>query len=83
MTADTPPKHLPSPWKCLIIYDKMTENLTAAGRTVNELIAHPDATDEQILTTARQYAAMHASVRATRKKLRKHFPQSLLSWNLR
>ena len=83
MTADTPPKHLPSQWKCLIIYDKMTENLTAVGRTVDELMAHPDATDEQILATARRYAALHASVRATREKLRKRFPQPLLSWNLR
>lgn len=83
MTDDITRKHLPSQRECLIIYDKMTKNLAAMGRTFDELMAHPDATDEQILATARRYAVLYASVRATREKLRKRFPQPLLSWNLR
>lgn len=55
-------------------WDEMVKLKERMGRSLLELIAHPDATDEQIVTTALRY-------RTVVMDLRKHKPTVLEAMN--
>lgn len=58
-----------TPHKLYETWTRMVENRTRLGQTVLELLQHPDATPEQILSASERYRRVSLSMREVRPKV--------------
>ena len=59
-----------------VTYKAMVKNLDAMGKTLLELMRHPQATDDQVKAARHAYLDCYQSWIAARIKLREAYPQT-------